>query len=38
MKTKSFAIVSLLFLCIAWVAQAQQKVSTTVPAAIIAGE
>ena len=32
MKTKSFAIVSLLFLCIAWVAQAQQKVSTTVPA------
>ena len=31
MKTKSFAIVSLLFLCFAG-AQAQQKVSTTVPA------
>ena len=31
MKTKSFAIVSLLFLCFSG-AQAQQKVSTTVPA------
>jgi polysaccharide biosynthesis/export protein len=32
MKTKSFAIVSVLFLCIAWEAQAQQKVSSTAPA------
>ena len=32
MKTRSFAIVSVLFFCFAWAAQAQQKVSTAVPA------